>query len=126
MYNPDLSRHPFEPTQDELPPKPKYHFSLDRRKFFQLTGGGLVVVFALRDMASSGNETAASQISSSTPIQVNAWIHIAEDGTVNVYTGKVEVGQNIRTSLSQIVAEELMVPLASITMVMGDTDFVPF
>src|ERR1051326_8972197 len=124
MDNRDLSRHPFEPTQDELPPKPKYHFSLHRRKFFQLTGGGLVVVFALRDMISSGNETAASQkSSSSTPTQVNAWIHIAEDGTVNVYTGKVQVGQNIRTSLSQIVAEELMVPLASFPLIMGDTIF---
>jgi isoquinoline 1-oxidoreductase len=36
------------------------------------------------------------------------------------------VGQNIRTSLSQIVAEELMVPVSSITMVMGDTDLVPY
>src|SRR5439155_19849989 len=34
--------------------------------------------------------------------------------------------QNIRTSLSQIVAEELLVPLSSITMIMGDTDLVPF
>ncbi|TMI86402.1 MAG: hypothetical protein E6H06_21030, partial [Bacteroidetes bacterium] len=126
MDNRDFSRHPFEPTPDELPPKPGYHFSLDRRKFFQLAGGGLVVVFALRDLVSSGEEIAASQISSSTPTEVNAWIHIAEDGTVNVYTGKVEVGQNIRTSLSQIVAEELMVPLTSITMIMGDTDLVPF
>ena len=122
----DFSRHPFEPTPDELPPKQKYHFSLDRRKFFQLTGGGLVIVFALRDLVSSGHEAEASATSSSTPTEVNAWIHIAEDGTVNVYTGKVEVGQNIRTSLSQIVAEELMVPVSSITMIMGDTDLVPF
>ena len=57
---------------------------------------------------------------------MDAWIHIGEDGTVNVFTGKVEVGQNIRTSLSQIVAEELMVPLSSITMIMGDTDLVPY
>ena len=126
MDNRDFSRHPFEPATDELPPKPGYHFSLDRRKFFQLTGGGLVVVFALRDLVSPGDEIAAQQTSPSTPTEVNAWIHIAEDGTVNVYTGKVEVGQNIRTSLSQIVAEELMVPLSSITMIMGDTDLVPF
>jgi len=42
----DFSHHSFEPTSNELPPKRGYHFSLDRRKFFQLTGGGLVVVFA--------------------------------------------------------------------------------
>jgi isoquinoline 1-oxidoreductase len=43
-----------------------------------------------------------------------------------VFTGKVEVGQNIRTSLAQQVAEELRVPVDSVTMVMGDTDLVPW
>jgi len=38
-----------------------------------------------------------------------------------VFTGKVEVGQNIRTSLSQAVAEELRVPTSQIKLVMGDT-----
>jgi len=122
----DFSSHSFEPTPGELPPKQGYRFSLDRRKFFQFTGGGLAVVFALRDLVSANEEREASATSPSTPTEVNAWIHIAEDGAVSVYTGKVEVGQNIRTSLSQIVAEELMVPISSITMIMGDTDLVPF
>src|SRR6476620_10800579 len=125
MDNRNFSTHPFEPTSDELPRKSRYHFSLDRRKFFQVTGGGLVIVFALRDVFSSGQQTAVSTTSPS-PAEVNAWMHIAEDGTVNVFTGKVEVGQNIRTSLSQIVAEELMVPVSSISMIMGDTDLVPY
>ncbi|HEX9369217.1 MAG TPA: molybdopterin cofactor-binding domain-containing protein, partial [Vicinamibacterales bacterium] len=45
---------------------------------------------------------------------------------VQVSTGKVEIGQNIRTSLSQTVADELRVPIASITMVMADTDKTPY
>ena len=45
---------------------------------------------------------------------------------MTVYTGKVEVGQNIRTSLSQCVAEELHVPVSRIQMVMGDTQLTPF
>src|SRR5229473_4516443 len=45
---------------------------------------------------------------------------------VTVYTGKVEVGQNIRTSLSQCVAEELHLPVSRIQMVMGDTQLTPF
>src|SRR5207244_12304706 len=49
-----------------------------------------------------------------------------EDGGVTVYTGKVEMGQNIRTSLTQAVAEELRVPVAMIRMCMGDTDMTPF
>ena len=55
-----------------------------------------------------------------------AWLHIDESGHVTACTGKVEIGQNIRTSLSQTVADELRVPLASVTMVMGDTDRTPF
>src|SRR5439155_226152 len=35
-------------------------------------------------------------------------------------------GQNIRTSLSQVVADELRVPLSSVTLLMGDTDKTPF
>jgi nicotinate dehydrogenase subunit B len=60
------------------------------------------------------------------PKEIGAWLHIGENSTVTVYTGKVEVGQNIRTSLSQAVAEELRVPMSAIQMVMGDTRLTPF
>ena len=126
MENPDYSQHPFEPTRDELPPKSNYHFELDRRKFFQITGGGLIVAFVLKDLVSFDDKTPSPEPKSLPAGDVNAWIHIGKDGMINVYTGKVEVGQNIRTSLSQIVSEELMVPVASITMIMGDTDLVPY
>lgn len=126
MENQDYISHPFEPAKDELPPEPGYHFAVDRRKFLKLTGGGLVVAFVVQDMFSFAGETLSPQ-SSPVPVSgVGAWIHIGEDGKVTVYTGKVEVGQNIRTSLSQIVAEELMVALSSVTMIMGDTDLVPY
>lgn len=59
-------------------------------------------------------------------MEVSAWLHIGEDGAVQVFTGKTEVGQNIRTSLAQAVAEELHVPISSIRMLMADTDLVPF
>jgi isoquinoline 1-oxidoreductase len=62
----------------------------------------------------------------SLPKEINAWLHIADDGKVTVYTGKVEMGQNIRTSLSQAVAEELHVPIGKIELVMGDTQLTPF
>ncbi len=42
-----------------------------------------------------------------TTFLTDAWLHIGENDKVTVYTGKVEVGQSIRTSLSQGVAEEL-------------------
>src|SRR5207302_7955250 len=49
-----------------------------------------------------------------------------EDGGVTVFTGKTEVGQNVRTSLTQAVAEELRAPVASIRLVMADTELTPF
>lgn len=124
MDKPEYSPHPFEPTQNELPPKPGYDFALDRRKFFKITGGGLIVAFVLKDLLFAESKTLSPKASSMPGVE--SWIHIGEDGTVTVYTGKVEVGQNIRTSLSQIVAEELMVSVLSIKMIMGDTDLVPY
>lgn len=100
-------------------------FEMDRRKFFRLFGGGLAVVFLLQDVLAFAEGMVHSPVERVPAGQVGAWIHIAEDGTINVFTGKVEVGQNIRTSLSQQVAEELNVPMSSIKMIMGDTDLVP-
>ncbi|HEX2036325.1 MAG TPA: molybdopterin cofactor-binding domain-containing protein, partial [Chloroflexota bacterium] len=60
------------------------------------------------------------------PAQIGAWLEILEDGTVTVFTGKVEVGQNIRTSLAQVVAEELRLPLGAVRLVMADTARTPF
>ncbi|HEY0734605.1 MAG TPA: molybdopterin cofactor-binding domain-containing protein [Herpetosiphonaceae bacterium] len=57
---------------------------------------------------------------------IGDWLHIAADGSIEVYTGKVEVGQNIRTSLAQAVAQELCVLPGSITLIMADTDRTPF
>ncbi len=100
--------------------------TLDRRKFLRLAGGGLVVTFVFNDFLLFAGAS-PTQGSPSIPVsEVGAWIHIGEDGLVSVYTGKVEFGQNIRTSLSQIVAEELKLPLSSIKMIMGDTDLVPY
>ena len=60
------------------------------------------------------------------PADVSAWLHIGEDGTVTVFTGKVEIGQNIRTSLTQAVAEELGAPIGAISLLMADTARTPF
>lgn len=56
---------------------------------------------------------------------VDSWIRINEDGTVTVLTGKVELGQDLRTSFAMIAAEELDVSLDRIRMVMEDTARTP-
>jgi nicotinate dehydrogenase subunit B len=52
---------------------------------------------------------------------LDAWIRIDADGKVTAFTGKAELGQGIRTALSQVVAEELEVPFAEVTLVTADT-----
>ena len=89
---------------DLLPP--------DDRDYFAVLPDGLVVVLppeADSWMASGG-----------------AWIHVGADGLVTAFTGKVDVGQDSRTALALLVAEELRVPFEAVRLVMGDTDVCPF
>ncbi|HSN68697.1 MAG TPA: molybdopterin cofactor-binding domain-containing protein, partial [Thermoanaerobaculia bacterium] len=60
------------------------------------------------------------------PEDLNAYLRIDEDGRVTVFSGKIEMGQGVLTSQAQMAAEELGVPLAAITMVLGDTDRCPW
>ena len=116
-----------EPERYELREQPRYRFQMDRRQFLASVGGGLVVVLTLdpaRGQESGGGRRRG--FGRPMPQDIAAWLHIAQDGAITVYTGKVEIGQNIRTSLAQAVAEELRVPIQSIQMVMGDTDLTPF
>jgi isoquinoline 1-oxidoreductase len=62
----------------------------------------------------------------SLPKDYNAFLHIAEDGTVTCFTGKIEMGQGIITSLPQMMADELNIPVERIKMIMGDTDLCPW
>ncbi len=57
--------------------------------------------------------------------QVDDWIAIEPDGSIIVFSGKVELGTGVKTALAQIVAEELDVPFERIKMVMGDTALTP-
>jgi len=110
-----------EAERYELTAPPAYRFAVDRRDFIGLLGGGLLVVFS-----AGAQESGRGRRSDSLPQDLDAWLHIGEDGAVAICTGKTEVGQNIRTSLSQAAAEELHCPIASIKLVMADTALVPY
>ncbi len=118
---------PLEPERYELAAPEPYHFDLDRREFFRFFGAG-IVVFSIAGCTAVGQESGGRALRNddSLPEEIDAWLHIGEDGQITVYTGKVEVGQNIRTSLTQAVAEELHVAPSSIDLVMGDTKLTPF
>jgi isoquinoline 1-oxidoreductase len=93
---------------------------LSRRRFLQLCGGGVVVLIGV------GPFTARAQAAKFVyPEDFNAYLVIGSGGRVTVYSGKIEMGQGVMTSQAQMVAEELGVALASIDMVLGDTDRCP-
>ncbi len=116
-----------EPERYELQADALYRFEVDRREFFKVLGCGVVVLFLLDvSMAQESGGGRRGGRGRGRPSEISAWLHIGENGVVTVFTGKVEVGQNIRTSLTQAVAEELRVPTTSIHMVMADTELTPF
>jgi CO/xanthine dehydrogenase Mo-binding subunit len=103
----------------------RHIFNFDRRGFFKVLGGGLVVCLAAR-RGMSQESGAAVHHDHELPKTLDSWLHIGEGGQVTAFTGKVEVGQNVRTSLAQQVAEELRVPLTSVRLIMGDTELTPY
>ena len=93
--------------------------TFDRRAFLKAVGGGIVVLVRLR------SERALAQ-GRGYPSDLNAYLRIGEDGRVTVFSGKIEMGQGVLTSLAQMAAEDLGVGLDAIEMVMGDTDRCPW
>lgn len=99
--------------------------AVSRRRFLELFGGGIFIAVAGCDLAAQ--ETAApSRFGRGLPDDFNAFLRIGEDGRVTCFTGKIEMGQGVHTSLAQMLADELEVPLDAVDMVMGDTDLCPY
>jgi nicotinate dehydrogenase subunit B len=98
--------------------------ALDRRQFAAGLGA-IVVAFSLDPRRVFAQQPAQLPGSLQTNRMLDAWIRINADGTATVNTGKVELGQGILTALRQIAAEELDLPLHSITMISGDTGRTP-
>ncbi len=115
-----------EPERYELRAPAPYRFDVDRRDFFKFLGAGVLVVSVLKPAIIAQESGGVQRRGESLPKEIGAWLHIGEDGKISVYTGKAEMGQNIRTSLSQAVAEELHAPIDHIELVMGDTQLTPF
>jgi nicotinate dehydrogenase subunit B len=96
---------------------------LTRRQFGQGVAG-LVVAFTLAPELAWPAATALPGDLGAAPL-LEAWLGIAPDGQVTIFTGKVELGQGVLTALAQIAAEELDVALSTIRMVSGQTGLTP-
>ncbi len=127
VLEPELT---IEPERYELHAAPIYNFKLARRSFFKLMGSGVLVVCLVKNAVAQESGRAGRRGGGGggrgRPQEIGAWIHIAENGTVTFFSGKAEVGQNVRTMLTQIVAEEMRAPVSSIRSVLGDTQLTPY
>jgi nicotinate dehydrogenase subunit B len=98
-----------------------------KRRQFLLTSGAVIIGFAMdfsmrqlgfaQDLPTPGKPV--------DPKEVDSFIVIHPDGSVTIYTSKVDVGTGLRTAISQMVAEELEIPVERIDVVEGDTAIVP-
>ena len=101
-------------------------FSLNRREFLKLSGSGIIVWFTLGPSALLAQNPPPPPPQTELPSDFNAFLSIGDDGRVSCYTGKIEMGQGVVTSLAQMLADELDVSVDAVTLVMGDTDLCPW
>lgn len=99
-------------------------FEIDRREFLKMMGGGLFILFSVGD--TFGYIQQEQRRRGELPTDFNAFLRIDEEGKVSCFTGKIEMGQGIITSLAQMLADELDVTFESVQMIMGDTDLCPW
>ena len=101
--------------------------TISRREFLE-HAGVLIVAFSsvaaepVAALAQGPFDTRASHVD---PGRLDSWIAVGADGTVSAFTGKCELGQGMLTAQTQLVAEELCVPVARVRVVMCDTDQCP-
>ena len=115
--------------KDNRSPERDFHhrspgFPVTRREFLKIGGSGLFVFFTLGPSALLAQGHSSSR--PGLPEDFNAFLRIGEDGSVSCFTGKIEMGQGVVTSLAQMLADELDVSLDAVRMVMGDTDLCPW
>jgi nicotinate dehydrogenase subunit B len=97
--------------------------NLTRRQFGK-AAGALVLAFRLAPRLAEAQEPKLPGSLANNPM-LDAWLRVNADGSVTIFTGKVELGQGISTALLQIAAEELDLPIARIAMISGDTAQTP-
>jgi len=102
----------------------KNGYKISRRSFIKITGGGILLYFTIRNLPLFAQED--RRLQHEMPSDFNAYLKIGTDGRVTCFTGKIEMGQGVVTSLAQMLADELDVSLENVDMVMGDTDLCPW
>lgn len=101
---------------------------IQSRRDFLKSAGILVVSFSAGSLAPipmSSQGPFATHASHIDPSKLDSWLAVGADGTITAYTGKCDFGQGIFTAQTQLVAEELCVPLTRVKLIQCDTDRTP-
>ena len=92
-----------------------------RRSMLKSTGA-VVVAFSMSGTAEALAQTATpAGRPPLVPTELDSWLAIARDGSVTIYFGKIDGGQGTDLAIAQIVADELDVPMKSVSVIQGDT-----
>ena len=103
------------------------HCGISRRDFLK-TSGALIVAFSIlgrRDNPVEAQEFEGGSAGSPPAARVDSWIAVAADGKVTAFTGKAEIGQGMSIAQTQLIAEQLSVPLDRVTLIYCDTALTP-
>lgn len=95
---------------------------MKRRDFLQRTGC-LAIGFTLGSSKFAYSSPYLQQLPGSlrrNP-RLDAWLEVLGNGLVRIYTGKLELGQGIRTAIAQVAAEELDLDMAQVEVILADT-----
>src|SRR5438552_9616730 len=92
---------------------------INRRTFLK-TSGALVVT-----LSRTPESLFSQRLDGASSNQVDGWLSINADGSVTAFTGKCELGHGLYTAQTQLVAEELSVPLNRVKLVQCDTEITP-
>ena len=101
---------------------------LSRRAFVKGSGALIVAFSAVRlagDLGIAPESGAAQGINGLGSPELDSWIAIDADGSVTAYTGKCELGTGLFTAQTQLVAEELSVPIDRVRLIQCDTSITP-
>jgi len=101
---------------------------VSRRDFVKRSGALIVAFSAARlagDLDIAPGTVAAQGINGPGSPQLDSWIAIGADGRVTAYTGKCELGHGLFTAQTQLVAEELSVPIGRVQLIQCDTAITP-
>jgi CO/xanthine dehydrogenase Mo-binding subunit len=98
---------------------------ITRRRLLQ--SGGVVMVSSLfvSPLSALASTPTTSKVADIPLDRVNSFIAMSADGKVTAFNGHVDLGTGVRTSLAQIVADEIGVRFEDVTMILGDTNRTP-